>query len=140
VRERADRAVARRDRSAGQLTRARGTRWPWLIAVVAVVAVKAEAYASLAHDRTGLVIVLTVGLAFAVLRHKPVAIGAFAAGILAFALAPHPVGAGVALGVGAFVLLIALFFAIATVLHARQPHAARVHSTTFEPRAGDPAA
>jgi uncharacterized membrane protein (DUF485 family) len=86
-------------------------------------AVKVEAYASLLHHRGSLIGVLAVGLVLSVLRPKPLAIAAFAAGILAFALAPHPVLLGVALGFGAFALLIALFFTISTVLHARQSRA-----------------
>jgi hypothetical protein len=35
-------------------------------------------------------------------------------------IAPHPLLAGVGLGVGVFVLLMVAFLAIATVLHARQ--------------------
>jgi hypothetical protein len=88
--------------------------------LIAVGAVKVEAYASLLHDRAGLIAVLAVGLGLSVLRFKPLAIAAFAAGILGFALAFHPVLAGAALGFGAFALLIALFFAISTVLLARQ--------------------
>jgi hypothetical protein len=74
----------------------------------------------LLHDRAGLIAVLAVGLAFSLLRSKPVAIAASAAGILGFAVALRPVLAGAALGFGAFVLLIALFFTISTVLHTRQ--------------------
>jgi hypothetical protein len=33
---------------------------------------------------------------------------------------PHPVLAGVGIGFGAVALLVALFFGIATILHARQ--------------------
>jgi hypothetical protein len=114
-------------RSSGDaVARGRGTRWPWLIVVIGVGAVKVEAYASLLHDRGGLIAVLAVGLSVSVLRSKPVAIAAFTAAILGFALAFHPVVAGVGVGLGAFALLIALFFAIATVLHARQRRAAGV--------------
>jgi hypothetical protein len=79
-------------------------------------------YASLLHHRGSLIGVLAVGLVVSVLRPKPLAIAAFAAGILAFALAPHPAVLGASLGFGAFVVLIALFFTISTVLHARQSH------------------
>jgi hypothetical protein len=72
-----------------------------------------------------LIAVLAVGLALSFLRSRFVALAAFAAGIVAFAVALHPVLEGVALGVGAFALLIALFFTISTVLHARQGHAGR---------------
>jgi hypothetical protein len=123
VRKRADRALAR----AGEVAaRGRSTRWPWLIVIVVVGALKVEAYASLVEHRGSLIAALALGLAFSVLRSKPLAIAVFAAGILGFALALHPLLAGVGLGVGAFALLIALFFTISTVLHARQRHAGRV--------------
>jgi hypothetical protein len=93
--------------------------------LIVVALAKGEAYASLLHDRGGLIAVLAVGLLASVLRPRPVAIAAFAAGILAFALALHPVLAGAGFGVGAFALLIALFFTISTVLHARQGRAQR---------------
>jgi hypothetical protein len=93
--------------------------------VIAVGAVKVEAYASLLHDRAGMISVLAVGLLVALVRTKPLEIAACAAGILGFALAFHPVLAGVSVGVGAFVILIALFFTISTVLHARQRHGVR---------------
>ena len=122
MRERSDRAVARSGSSGEVVARRRGTRWPWLIVVVVAAALKGEAYASLLHDRAGMISVLAVGLFVAIVRTKPLAIAGFTAGILGFALALHPVLAGVGLGVGAFVVLIALFFAISTVLHARQRH------------------
>lgn len=124
MRERSERPVARAG-SADLDARGRGPRWLWVIVVMAVGAVKVEAYGSLLHDRPGLIAALGVGLVLSVLRSKPVAIAAFGAGIVGFALAFHPVLAGVGLGFGAFALLIALFFAISTVLHARQGHADR---------------
>jgi len=125
VRECTDRPLGFARPSGEDVARGRGTRWPWLIVVVGVGAVKVEAYASLLHDRGELIAVLAVGLSLAVLRAKPVAIAALTAGIVGFALALHPVLAGVGLGVGAFALLIAVFFTISTVLHARQGHADR---------------
>jgi hypothetical protein len=125
VRSRADRSLARTE-SSSQITRARGARrWPWVIAAFAVAIVKGEGYASLIHHRGGLIVLLAVALGFSLLRPKPLLIAAFGAALVAFALAPHPAGLGVALGFGAFVLLIGLFFAIATVLHARQPGSRR---------------
>ncbi len=87
---------------------------------MAVGAVKVQAYASLMHHRGALIGALAVGLVISVLRTRPLAIAVFSAGILAFALALHPVLAGVGVGFGAFALLVALFFTISTVLHARQ--------------------
>ncbi len=125
LRKRSERAVARPESPGQVVARGRGTRWPWLIVLIGAGAVKADAYASLVHHHGQLIAALGVGLFAAVLRTKPIAIAAFAAGILGFALALHPVLAGVALGVGAFVVLVALFFAISTVLHARQRHVRR---------------
>jgi hypothetical protein len=85
-------------------------------------ALKVQAYASLVQHRGAMIAALAVGLFAAFLRTKPLAIAAFAAGIVGFALALHPVLDGVALGFGTFALLVALFFAISTVLHARQRH------------------
>jgi hypothetical protein len=90
-----------------------------VIVLIAVGAIKAEAYASAAHHGA-LIPVFAIGLAASVLRTKPLGIAAFGAGLLAVALALHPIALGVGFGLGAFVLLIALFFAISTVLHARQ--------------------
>ncbi|HJS96557.1 MAG TPA: hypothetical protein VJ741_19980 [Solirubrobacteraceae bacterium] len=125
MRERSDRPVALAGSSGEIVARGRGARWPWLIVVIAVGAANAAPYASLVNHPVRAIVALAVGLGFSILRMKPVAIAAFAAGIVAFALALHPVLAGVGLGVGAFVLLIALFFTISTVLHARQRHRQR---------------
>ena len=124
MRERAERSLARAG-SSSPVTRARGARWPWLVVVFAVGAVKAEGYASLVHHRGVMITVLAIGLVVSLLRYKFVAVAAFAAPVLAFALAPHPFGVGLALGLGAFVVLIVLFFAISTVQHSRQRRAAR---------------
>ncbi len=82
----------------GELRRAgpRRVGWPWLIVGVGL------------------------GLAFSVLRPRPVGIAMTAAPLLAFTLAPRSTALGIALGLGAFMLLLALFIAIGTVLHARQ--------------------
>ena len=101
-------------------TRARAGRWPWLIVAIGAAALKVDAYASLARHPGELVFLLAAGLAFSLLRPKPVLIAAMAGALFALVLAPHPVGLGIAVGVGAFVLLTVLFFAIATILRARQ--------------------
>jgi hypothetical protein len=126
VRKGSDRALARAG-STGDLARARGSRWPWLIVVVGVGALKADAYASLLHHRASLIAALAAALVVSVirLRPKPLLVAALAAALLASSLAPHPALLGVALGFGAFAVLVALFFTISTVLHARQQRAAR---------------
>lgn len=125
MRKRSDRPLALAGPPGELVARGRGTRWPWLIVAIAVGAVKVEAAAALLHDRGTLFTVLALGLLLSVLRPKPVAIAAFGAALLGFALALHPVAAGVGLGFGTFALLIALFFAISTVLHARQRRSRR---------------
>jgi hypothetical protein len=125
VRKRSNRAVARAGSSGEVLARGRGTRWPWLIVVVAAGALKADAYASLIHHRASLIAAVAAALVASVIRQrpKPLLIAALTATLLATSVALHPVVAGVAFGFGAFALLVALFFAISTVLHARQRHA-----------------
>lgn len=124
MRERSERPVALPGSSGDVIARGGGTRWLWLIVLIAAGAVKAEAYRSVVHHRGGMIALLAVGLLVAVRRAKLklVAIAAFSAAILAFALALHPAVAGAGLGFGAFALLLALFFTISTVLHARQGH------------------
>jgi len=99
-----------------------GVRWPWMIVGVGLALVKANAAADLVHHRTGLIVALAAALAVSVLRTRPVGIALSGAPLLAFALAPGSTALGIALGFGAFVLLLALFVAIGTVLQARQAH------------------
>jgi hypothetical protein len=125
VRKRSGRAVAR-GRSSGEVAaRGRGTRWPWLIVVVVAGALKADAYASLIHHRAALIAALAAALVASVirLRPKPILIAALTAALAASAVALHPAVLGVAVGFGAFAVLVALFFTISTVLHARQRRA-----------------
>lgn len=93
-----------------------------MIVAIAVGAVKVQAYGSLVHHRGALIAALAVALVASVvrLRPKPLLIAALMGALVATTVAPHPVLAGVALGFGAFALLVALFFTISTVLHARQ--------------------
>jgi hypothetical protein len=98
----------------------RGGRWPWLIVGIGLALVKSNAIAEVGHHPSELIAVLGVGLAVSVLRTRPVGFAVSAAPLLAFALAPRSTAVGVAVGLGAFVLLLALFVAIGTVLQARQ--------------------
>jgi hypothetical protein len=95
--------------------------------VVAAGALKADAYASLLEHRAALISALAAALVASVIRQrpKPLWIAALSAALFASALALHPTVVGVAVGFGAFALLVALFFAISTVLHARQRHGGR---------------
>lgn len=113
----AERAVA-----PGELRRGerRGVGRLWLIVGVGVALVKADVLVAVLQHRTEVIAVLGLGLAFSVLRPQPVGIAVSAAAMLAFTLAPSSTLLGIALGLGAFVLLLALFIAIGSLLHARQ--------------------
>jgi hypothetical protein len=81
---------------------------------------KAHVLAGVIEHRASVVAFLAVALALSVLRTRPVGIALTAAPLLAFTLAPSSTVLGIALGLGAFAVLLALFVAIGTVLHARQ--------------------
>lgn len=106
----------------GELRRAgrRRAGWPWLIVGVGFGLVKTNAISELLHHRVDTIALLGLGLALSVLRTRPVGSAVTAASLLAFTLAPRSTALGIALGVGAFVLLLATFVAIGTVLRARQ--------------------
>jgi hypothetical protein len=93
-----------------------GTQWPWLIVLVGLGALKGKAVTELFHYRTALTVVLAVGLASSLLRGSPVAMAVLGAPLLAVVLDPHSVVLGIAVGVGAFVLLLSVFAAIGTLL------------------------
>ena len=102
---------------------ARRGGWAWLIVGVVLVAAKADALAQVEHHRTVLIVVLALGLAVSVLRARPVRVAVLAAALSAWLLDLRSTALGVGLGLAGFALLMAVFFAIATVLHARQDHA-----------------
>jgi hypothetical protein len=95
-------------------------RLPWFIGAVVLLLAKSESIGWAIHHRSTLIVVLALALVGAVVRPRPVVIAATVAPLLALALDPHSLLAGVAVGVGGFVLLMVLFVGIATVLHARQ--------------------
>jgi hypothetical protein len=100
---------------------------------LALVGLKVEALAELLHHRVAVIVLFGLGLAFAVLRGRPVAIAVSAAALVPLAVDPRSLVVGIAVGVGVFVLLLALFLAIATVLHARQNRRAGVARVTRGP-------
>ena len=89
---------------------------------VGLVLLKAEALPELLRHRGWVIAILGLGLVSSVLRMRPVAVALTAGPLLAFALAPGSTALGIAVGVGAFGLLLALFFVIGAVLMARQDH------------------
>lgn len=98
----------------------RDVGWPWLIVGVGFTLVKTDALAEVLHHRVGVIVLLGLGLAFSALRTSSVGIAVAAAPLIAFTLAPRSTALAIALGFGTFVLLLALFIAIGTMLHARQ--------------------
>ena len=83
---------------------------------------KAEALSGLLHHRGWVIAILGLGLVSSVLRMRPVGVALTVGPLLAFALAPGSTALGIAVGVVAFGLLLALFFAVGAVLMARQDH------------------
>jgi hypothetical protein len=97
----------------------RERRWLWLVVGIFAVGAKVEAVGALLAHRTGVIVAAAVGLVLAVLRPTPVAIAGLGGVLLACAVGP-PFLAGGGIALGAFVLLMTLFYGAATVLHARQ--------------------
>lgn len=114
------------------MERARGTRWPLVIVAILL---KGQLYTVFLHHRAGSIALLAAWLGHSLLRIKLVRIAALSAALLAVALAPHPILLGVGLGAGTFVVLMVVFFAIATALRARDAFsAARPRGATRAPR------
>jgi uncharacterized membrane protein (DUF485 family) len=93
-----------------------------LIVGVGLALFKADGFAAVLPHRAAVIAILGLGLVFSVLRGRPAVIAMTAGPLLAFTLAPRSTALGIAVGIGAFGLLLTLFMAIATVLQARQDH------------------
>ena len=106
-------------------SRGRSRRWPAVIGGLVLAALKSEGLARIALHRAGLIAVVAIFLAGAVLRVRPVGTAVAGALLLALVLGAHSLGLGLGLGFGGFALLMALFFAISTVLLARQRRSGR---------------
>jgi hypothetical protein len=92
-------------------------RWPWVIVIVAAAAAKGAVIANVFHHRSGAIVVLAVLAAVSLLRGRPLWLAMFGGPLLAVALHPHPLLLGIAVGVGAFFVLIVLFAALGTALN-----------------------
>jgi hypothetical protein len=103
-----------------QRTRRRERRWPAVIGGLVLLALKSEAYGKVLLHRGELIGVLGVAFGVSLLRARPIGLAVSAALLLALVLGAHSLGLGLGLGFGAFALLMALFFAVSTVLHLRQ--------------------
>jgi hypothetical protein len=104
-------------------SRGRNRRWPAVIGGLVLAALKSEALFRLVLNRGGLVVVVALLLAGSLLRARPIGIAVAIPVLVALVVGAHSLGLGLGLGFGGFVLLMALFFAISTVLHARQTYA-----------------
>jgi hypothetical protein len=87
--------------------------------VIPAILLKGQIYTLFLHHRAGYIALLATWLGHSLLRVKLVRIAALSAALLPVALAPHPVLLGVGFGLTVFVVLMAVFFAIATALRAR---------------------
>ena len=103
----------------------RQRRWPALIGGLVIALLKSETLGRALFHRGGLIVFCAVGLAVGVLKAGPVTVAATAALLVALLVGAHSLGLGLTLGFGGFALLMALFFAISTVLHIRQRQPSR---------------
>lgn len=85
-----------------------------------VVLAKVELYRHLLINPTALIVALAAGGVASVLRTSPIGLAVCAAGLIALIIGPASTLVGIALGVGGFVALMVLFFAVGTILRARQ--------------------
>jgi hypothetical protein len=100
--------------------RARGRRLPWLLGGVVLALLKSEAVVKVLFHPGSLVAVMIVVLVGSVLRTRPTGVAVSVSVLAALILGGHSLGLGLGLGFGGFALLMALFFAVSTVLHWRQ--------------------
>jgi hypothetical protein len=101
-------------------SRGRNRRWPAVLGGLVLAGLKSEVLVRLILHRGELIALLAVVLMLSLLRGRPVGIAVGTSLLLAFVVGAHSLGLGLALGFGGFALLMALFFAISTVLLARQ--------------------
>ena len=102
-----------------EATRERKRGWPWVIVGVILAAGKLEGLHVVEHHRTASIVLVAIVLVGSVVRTNVAGVAITAGILLALFLAPSfLVGAGI--GLGLFVMLMTLFYAISTVLHMRQ--------------------
>jgi len=99
--------------------RAGRRRGPLVVLAIAAGVFKAWGLSAAMHHRPELIALLGALVAFSFLRPRPVLFAASVGGLLAVFLAPHALGTGVGIAFGIFVLLLAVFLGLASVLHAR---------------------
>jgi hypothetical protein len=90
--------------------------WPWIVVALILGFGKTEGFRLLEHHVWGWAVVLGVTSGWSLIRARPVLTALLAAPAFSLLLTPHPLGLAVAVGFGTFVVLIALFVAIGTVL------------------------
>jgi hypothetical protein len=104
----------------------RGKRgWSAVIGGFLLAVLKSHVLLRLLLHRHALIGVVAAALAGSLLRTRPVATAVATALLAALVLGAHSIGLGLALGFGGFALLMALFFAVSTILHARQRRRSR---------------
>jgi hypothetical protein len=103
-------------------------RWPWVIVIAAGAAVKGAALASALHHRTSWLVLLSLLAFVSLMRARPLALALFGGALLAFAIDPHSVLVGLAVGVAACFVLIVLFAALGTALNTRDEVRSRARS------------
>jgi hypothetical protein len=98
----------------------RERRWPWVIGAIVLAGLKSDAVVKIIFHRGELIALAAIALAASLLRVRPVGTAVATALLLGLVLGAHSFGLGLGLWFGALALLMALFFAISSVLHARQ--------------------
>lgn len=94
-----------------------------MVVGVGLLLFKAQALSGVLHHRALVLVILGLGVVSSVLRTRLVGVAVTVGPLLAFALDPGSTAVGIAVGVGAFGLLLAMFFAVGTVLMGRENHA-----------------
>lgn len=100
--------------------RGRIGRGGWLVVGLLGVLGKTQGISAITHHPRSLAAGLSVLLVISIVRLRPPAVAFCGAGVLAFAVGLQPLPVAIASGVGAYMLLMALFIAIGSALRARQ--------------------
>ena len=100
--------------------RHRGGGWLWIPVVVVLGLLKARAFEEVIDHRGSAIALLAAWFAVALLRLRLASVAITAAALFGILAGSHSIGRGLELGGGAFVVVMGAFFAIATILLARQ--------------------
>ena len=100
--------------------RGRNRGWLWIPLGVVLALFKVRAFAEVIDHRGSAIALLAVWFAIALLRMRLASVAITAAALFGILASSHSVGRGLAFGAGACVVLMGVFFAVATILLARQ--------------------